>query len=203
MSETRKQFVDVKGLKMKLSKICLPVGIALLATVNAGVSYAASDAVKIANYARVTDNHKILHRLKGTWRGKGTLVSTEGGAAEKILCKAKYKLILGGRFVEQNTTCKGAGYTFNGVGHFGYDTLYKKYVGSTMSDADSGIATLNGKRSKNTINFTLTHNNVLSRTRVNSRAVLKIGKKSEHSYSIFAKGKDGKERAIFNVVYKK
>lgn len=156
---------------------------------------------KILNYARVTKNHKILNNLKGNWRGTGSLVNSEGGSAEKILCKSSNKMILGGRFVEQKTTCKGAGFTFNGVGHFGYDVLSKTYVGASMTDADSGISTLAGNRKGNVINFNISHNNVDIKKRVISRATLSIDK-SSHKYEIKAKDKAGKFKLIFSVVYK-
>lgn len=155
---------------------------------------------KILNYARVTNNHKILNKLVGNWKGRGNLVNSEGGAAEKILCKSTNKMILGGRFIEQKTTCKGAGFSFDGVGHFGYDILSRTYVGASMTTADTGISTLAGNLSGDTITFNISHNNVDLKKRVTSRATLKIGN-GGHSYEILAKDKSGKLKPIFSVTY--
>lgn len=154
----------------------------------------------ILNFARVTEHHKVLAKLKGNWRGTGRLVNNEGGAAEKILCKSTNKLILGDRFLEQKTTCKGAGFSFDGVGHFGYDALSKTYVGSSMTTADSGISTLAGRRNGDTITFNISHNNIDIKKRVTSRATLKITNNS-HTYEIMAKDKSGKLKLIFSVKY--
>lgn len=155
----------------------------------------------ILNYARVTDHHKIFTKLQGDWRGQGTLVSKDGGASEKILCKANYKMILGGRFVEQKTTCKGAGFSFDGIAHFGYDILSKSYVGSTMSTVDSGISTLRGRKKGNVIQFTITHNNVNLRKRVQSKANFTIDKDGRHVYEIIAKNKTGNFVSLMKISF--
>lgn len=174
---------------------------ALFASIAAPVFAADKDKIqKLLNYARVTDKHKFLKKLEGNWKGNGSLVNSEGGQAEKILCKATNKMILGGRFVEQKMTCKGAGFSFDGVGHFGYDALSGNYTGSSMTTADSGISTLAGSRSGSTITFNISHNNVDIRKRVTSRATLKVAN-GKHSYEIKAKDKSGKLKPIFSVTF--
>lgn len=173
---------------------------------NASNGWAASTAVSdevsaLLNFARVTEHHDFLKRLEGNWRGKGSLINNAGGTAEKILCKADYKMILGGRFVEQHTTCKGAGFSFDGVGHFGYDALSGTYVGTSMTTADSGISTLNGVKSGDLITFNISHNNIDLRKRVISRATLNIAKDGTHKYEISAADKNGEFRPIFSVSY--
>lgn len=180
------------------------LAVVLLATSNhvLAANTAVDDKVSaILNYARVTEHHDFLKRLKGDWRGKGNLVNSAGGAAEKILCKSNYKMILGGRFVEQHTTCKGAGFSFDGVGHFGYDALSRTYVGTSMTTADSGISTLNGVKSGNLITFNISHNNVNLRKRVISRATLEINTDGTHKYEISAADEAGKFGPIFSVSY--
>ncbi|MCJ8323282.1 MAG: DUF1579 family protein [Rhizobiales bacterium] len=162
-----------------------------------------AEVEKLLNYARVTKHHEVLAKLKGDWRGRGSLVNTEGGAAEKILCKASYKLILGGRFVEQQTVCKGAGFSFDGVGHFGYDALSRTYVGTSMTTADSGISTLNGVMSGKVITFNISHNNINLKKRVISRATLTIEDNGAHKYEISAADKSGVMKPIFSVTYTK
>lgn len=155
---------------------------------------------RILNFARVTSDHKILNNMNGSWRGTGSLINAEGGAAEKILCKSTNKLILGDRFLEQKTTCKGAGFSFNGVGFFGFDVLSGRYVGSSMSEVDSGISTLKGSRKGDTITFDIVHNNVDVKKRVTSRATLSINAKN-HTYEVWAKDKSGALKPIFSVTY--
>lgn len=177
------------------------ITLAILLTLTAAPALALDEKVtKILNYARVTDNHKILKKMAGSWRGTGSLINSEGGAAEKILCKSTNKMILGGRFVEQKTTCKGAGFSFDGVGHFGYDVLSKTYVGASMTTADSGISTLAGSRSSNKITFNISHNNADIRKRVTSRATLTIND-GGHNYEIMAKDKSGALKPILSIKY--
>lgn len=174
---------------------------ALLALTTAPAQAADNEQVtKILNYARVTEQHKILKKLAGSWRGTGSLINSQGGVAEKILCKSTNKMVLGGRFVEQKTTCKGAGFSFDGIGYFGYDVLSRSYIGTSMTTADSGISTLKGRRSGNTITFNITHNNVDVKKRVTSRATLTIND-SGHKYEILSKDKSGKLQPILSIKY--
>ena len=182
-------------------RIIPQLALAALLAFNAAPALAASEEVnKIIGFARVTDNHKILNKMVGSWRGTGSLVNSEGGAAEKILCKSTNKMILGGRFIEQRTTCKGAGFSFEGVGHFGYDVMSKTYVGASMTTADSGISTLAGRRSGSKITFNISHNNVNVKKRVTSRATLTIDD-NVHVYEIMAKDKSGALKPILSIKY--
>lgn len=195
------KYILNEGLIMRITSFL--VSAAIVATLAAPAMAADGDkekVTKILNYARVTNSHKVLNKLKGNWKGTGSLINSEGGAAEKILCKSKNKMILGGRFLQQEMTCKGAGFSFDGVGHFGFDVLSKTYVGATMTTADSGISTLAGSKSGSTITFNISHNNVDIKKRVTSRATLKIENNS-HSYEILAKDKSGKLKPIFTVKY--
>ena len=185
-------------------RIINSLALATLLTLTAMPAQAAENGndkvMKILNYARVTDQHKILNKLVGSWRGTGSLINSEGGAAEKILCKSTNKMILGGRFIEQETTCKGAGFSFDGVGHFGYDVLSKTYVGTSMNTADSGISTLAGRRSGDKITFNISHNNVDVKKRVTSRATLTITD-GGHTYEILSKDKNGDLQPVLSIKY--
>lgn len=102
--------------------------------------------------------------------------------------------------MSKKTTCKGAGFSFDGVGHFGYDVLSKTYVGASMTTADSGISTLAGNRDGDTLIFNISHNNVDLRKRVVSRATLKITN-GGHVYEILSKDKSGALKPVFSVKY--
>ncbi len=197
---------NYKGIYMRRAIITLSIlSTGLLAVITPSMAMAnnhiSADVQKLLNFSRLTNEHEFLGRLKGKWNGRGTLKANANGAVEKILCKANYKLILGKRFVEQTTVCKGAGFTFNGVAFFGYDLMNKYYVGTSMSDVDNGISQLTGQRKGNVINFTITHNNTSLRKRVNSKASIEIDADGRHKYTVFGKDENGKTVPTFTVSY--
>ncbi|NRA88005.1 MAG: DUF1579 family protein [Rhizobiales bacterium] len=190
----------MRRLLITSSVVTLALGAFIVPVVSAGNSISPT-VQKILNFSRLTDHHEFLGRLKGKWNGSGTLKATANGVAEKVRCKAEYKLILGKRFVEQKTTCKVAGQTVHGVGYFGYDLMNKSYVGTSMSSIDNGFSQLVGRKKGKVINFTITHNNTDIRKRVNSKATLEISGNGRHKYKIFSKDKNGKNSVLFEISY--
>ena len=52
---------------------------------------------------------KLIDRLKGSWRGSGT-VTPIGGQSERILCRVSYAKTRGGHGLRQNINCAGTDY---------------------------------------------------------------------------------------------
>lgn len=103
--------------------------------------------------------HKVLSALAGVWdvEVKSWMGGSDGpSSTSKGICKGK--LILGGRFLQEEFEGEMMGMKFNGMGITGYDKFNKKYVSTWMdsmgtgilisdgsADADGKVLTLNGK----------------------------------------------------------
>ena len=89
--------------------------------------------------------HKMLEESVGTWdaevkmwmAGPGTEPSISKGTSEQ-------KMILGGRYLQQDFTGEMMGQPFTGVGLTGYDNFKKKYVGSWIDNMSTALSTMEG-----------------------------------------------------------
>lgn len=58
------------------------------------------------------------------------------------------KMILGGRFLQQEVNGEMMGMPMNGIGITGYDNLKKKYVGFWIDNMGTGMYTMEGEMDK-------------------------------------------------------
>ena len=93
--------------------------------------------------------HKMLEGMVGMWDvetkawmgGPGTEPSVTKGSSQM-------KMILGGRFLQQETTGEMMGMPMNGIGITGYDNFKKKYVGFWIDNTGTAMYTMEGEMDK-------------------------------------------------------
>lgn len=72
------------------------------------------------------DMHKWLAKFDGAWNVKGSFTGPDGKSMEAT-GKATFRMILGGRFQQQDYVGQLSGKTFDGHGVLGYDNLTKQF----------------------------------------------------------------------------
>jgi hypothetical protein len=100
--------------------------------------------------------HKKLEVMVGTWDAEVKMWM--GGAnVEPTVSKgtSENKLVLGGRYVEQNFTSEMMNQPFSGIGYTGYDNFNKKYVGVWIDNMSTAMSTMDGSLDKGGKMFTL------------------------------------------------
>lgn len=85
---------------------------------------------RVAEAGAVRDEHKILHRLVGTWDVQSKMWFDPNKAPEAGTGTATFTSVLGGRFVRQDYAGTSLGNSFEGIGYLGFDSLNKEYVAS-------------------------------------------------------------------------
>jgi hypothetical protein len=93
--------------------------------------------------------HKMLQQMAGTWDvvtknwmgGPGTEPSVTQGTAEM-------KMLLGGRYLQQDVAGEMMGMPFSGMGLTGYDNFKKKYVSFWIDNMGTGMYTMEGEMDK-------------------------------------------------------
>jgi hypothetical protein len=90
-------------------------------------------------------SHKMLEESVGTWDAE-VKIWMKGPAGEPTISKgtSEQKMILGGRYLQQNFSGEMMGQPFTGTGLTGYDNIKKKYVGVWVDDMSTGISTMDG-----------------------------------------------------------
>lgn len=100
--------------------------------------------------------HKKLEAMVGTFDAEVKMWM--GGAnVEPNISKgtSENKLVLGGRYVEQNFTSEMMKQPFSGIGYTGYDNFNKKYVGFWIDNMSTAMSTMDGSVDKEGKTFTL------------------------------------------------
>src|SRR5512143_1691169 len=80
--------------------------------------------------------HQLLARMAGSWNVRSSCAMEPGKPPMESTGTSEQKMILGGRFLQQEFSGEMMGSPFTGIGVTGYDNHIKKYV-STWIDSMS------------------------------------------------------------------
>lgn len=147
-------------------------------------------------YASPGKPHEILARVAGTWSYK----SNEDSG------RSHFKLLLKGRFLQQELTGKAMGQDFTGHGIIGFDNMRKKYDILWMDSMSTGVIHGSGTYDEKTktLREAGEYNDPTSPTRIRTyKAEWKFLDKNNMTYTMWTLGSDGKESKRMELVYKR
>jgi len=89
--------------------------------------------------------HKMLEESVGTWDAE-VKMWMKGPTGEPMVSKgtSESKMVLGGRYLQQDFTGEMMGQPFVGTGFTGYDNFKKKYVSFWIDNMSTGMSTMDG-----------------------------------------------------------
>jgi hypothetical protein len=89
--------------------------------------------------------HKMLEESVGTWDAE-VKMWMNGPKGEPMVSKgtSESKMVLGGRYLQQDFTGEMMGQPFVGTGFTGYDNFKKKYVSFWIDNMSTGMSTMDG-----------------------------------------------------------
>lgn len=162
---------------------------------------AAEMAQVIAKYGNPGPKHQFFKSLAGSytthtkaWMGPGKPVESDG--------TAELKLILGGRFLEENLSGTFLGNPFSGHGVSGYDLGKQKYVSFWVDNLGTWFTLTDGSLDKSGKVLTMTGeswNPVLGKM-TPCKFVTRVESEDRHVFEAIDKI-EGKEVTIMEVVY--
>jgi hypothetical protein len=93
--------------------------------------------------------HKMLEESVGTWDAE-VKMWMNGPTGEPMISKgtSEQKMVLGGRYLQQDFTGEMMGQTFTGTGFTGYDNFKKRYVSFWIDNMSTGMSTMDGALDK-------------------------------------------------------
>ena len=132
---------------------CWLVALAMvLGTTGTAWSQDAAEEVDLAElekqfeeFATPGKEHKQFRRMVGEWETKTTSFYPNPLEPSVTKGSATFRVILGGRFLQQRFQGEYEGKPYTGIGIQGYDNATKKYVGSWMDSMGTGIMSTTGK----------------------------------------------------------
>ncbi|MCI0342274.1 MAG: type II secretion system major pseudopilin GspG [Planctomycetales bacterium] len=148
-------------------------------------------------------HHGHLKALEGKWLVKAKATFMPGQPVEESEGKCTYKMILGGRFLQQEIDATMGGMPFQGVGLTGYDNDLKKYVGCWMDSMGTMMMTFSGTCSEEgkVLTTTSEFKDPMSGQMKKAKMVTRVVDKDKHTFEMFDVGADGKESKILELTY--
>lgn len=140
--------------------------------------------------------HAILQKMVGDW----DVIMDMNGQKEK--CRATYKSICGGMWVESDFEGKVAGIPFSGHGVDGYDLAKKKYIGIWVDSMTSAPMHMSGDYNADKKTLTMSGETTEpdgSQGKFRTTTVLKSD--DAFTFQMFMAGPDGQEHLAFTAEY--
>ncbi len=144
--------------------------------------------------------HKRLARLTGSWITKTKAWMEPDKPPVESTGTCKQKMLLGGRYLQQEYTGKMMGSLFKGINIIGYDNHTKKYVSTWVDSMSTGIYFFEGTASPNgkTITQECRYDDPV-RGPMTWRSVSRIVNDQTMAYEMFITAKGGQEEKMMEM----
>ncbi|MFZ7113662.1 MAG: DUF1579 domain-containing protein [Desulfatiglandales bacterium] len=147
------------------------------------------------------DRHKILAGMAGRWTTRTRYWPEAGKPPMESVGTCEQKMILDGRFLQQEFRGEMMGKPFMGIGVTGYDNHTRKYVSTWMDSMSTSIlffkgTELNGK----TISQACSYDDPV-RGPMRWRSVTRILNENSHVFEMYGTDSTGKEERMMEIIY--
>jgi hypothetical protein len=146
--------------------------------------------------------HKELAALAGSWTTTTKEWMEPGQPPMESNGSADMKMLLDGRYLQQEFTGDMMGQPYSGVGITAYDNLRKHYVSTWMDTMGTGIFVMEGTASPDGKTITLKgHHAEPGGGQMAHRAVWKIVDGNTQTFDMYGSHHGGKEMKMMEIVY--
>jgi hypothetical protein len=146
--------------------------------------------------------HKLLASMEGSWNAKikSWMEPNKPPMESKGTCEQK--MLLGGRFLQQEFTGGMMGSPFSGIGVTGYDNHTKKFISTWMDSMSTAILVFEGTSSADgkTITQESSYDTPIKGP-LKWRSVTKVVDDNTWSFEMYETDKGGKEEKIMEITY--
>src|SRR5262245_35226465 len=158
---------------------------------------------KMKEFATPGPAHKVLEARVGKWNAQVKLWMEPGSQPKSETGTSEVKGILDGRFLEDTFKGTFMGAPFQGRGLTGYDNIKKKYIGSWIDTAGTGIMHSEGSYDAASKTFTYTSESpdCMAGKYVKSRSIDKLVDADHWTMQMYSAGPDGKEYMSMEIAY--
>lgn len=186
-----------------------PVAAAPSAPVGAGQSAAAAPVMdekmqEMMKYTMPGEQHKVLESLAGNWSYTMKWWMKADAPPEESQGTTENKMILGGRFLSQETRGTAMGQPFEGIGLTGYDLIKGEYSSVWLDNMSTGIMKTSAQYDATTKTFSEQGSVSCPMTGEKERsfrAVMKLVDNDHYSYEWHMNDEAGKEFKSMEISY--
>jgi hypothetical protein len=146
--------------------------------------------------------HKLFATLAGSWTTKTKEWMEPGKPPSESTGSVEMKMLLDGRFLQQEFTGDMMGQPYSGIGTTGYDNLRKRYVSMWIDTWGTGIFQMEGTASADGKTITLKGQHAeLGGGHMTHRAVWKIVDSNTQTFDMYGTHQGGKEMKVMEITY--
>ncbi|MGE5277075.1 MAG: DUF1579 domain-containing protein [Acidobacteriota bacterium] len=147
------------------------------------------------------DAHKKLEGMVGTFDAKVKMWMDPSKPPEESTGTSENAWVLGNRFVETKYQGTFMGQPFSGIGYTGYDNVTKKYVGTWMDTASTGVMTSKGTMEGNVMKSTATMSDPMTGKTMTSTMKTTVADNDHHTMEMWGPGPNGKNYKMMEIEY--
>jgi hypothetical protein len=146
--------------------------------------------------------HKVLASMAGSWNTKMKSWMEPDKPPMESTGTSEQKMILGGRYLQQDFTGDMMGSPFTGIGVTGYDNHTKKYVSTWIDSMGTAILFFEGTGSADgkTITQECRYDDPIKGP-MKWRSVTRIVNDNTHTFEMYGSDKSGKEEKMMEITY--
>ncbi len=146
--------------------------------------------------------HKVLASMTGSWNTKIKSWMGPGKPPMESTGTSEQKMVLGGRFLQQEFTGEMMGSPFTGIGVTGYDNHTKKYVSTWIDSMGTAILFFEGTAGPDGKTITQeTRYDDPVKGPMKWRSVTRIVDDNTHMFEMYSTDKSGKEEKMIEITY--
>lgn len=157
---------------------------------------------KWMEYMTPGEQHIAMAKMAGDWKYTSKMWMAPGQEPMTTEGKAKFEVLLGGRYVQMNVNGSIMGMPFEGIGVNGYDNASKKYVSSWIDNMGTSIMFLEGTMdpATNVLTYTGTMVDPMTGKNLQIRQTIK-GETADKFIMEMYDTKEGVENKSMEIVY--
>ena len=145
--------------------------------------------------------HKKLDALIGTFDSKVKVWMDPSKPPEESAGTSENTWVLGNRWVQTKHEGTFMGQPYSGMGYTGYDNVEKKYIGTWMDTAGTGMMTMKGTMAGNVMTSTATMWDPMTGKMATSKMKTTVTDKDHYTMEMWDKLPNGKMAKIMEIDY--
>lgn len=145
--------------------------------------------------------HAFLAGMEGSWTLTTRVWMIPGQPPESSKGTSKKRMIMGGRYLQDQTHTEMMGSPFAGFGVTGYDNAAREFVGTWIDNMSTAIVVSKGQRDGDTLTMTGSFLDPVSGEQVSMRQVTRIVDPDRHVFELYMTMPGLKEQKSMEMEY--